>query len=106
MKAILLPVVFAVFAAMAFGAPDAAKGKELFLKKCKTCHGEDGSGTPAMLKKFGAKLKPLHGKEVQAMKDEALVKSLSASANHKALLKTMQPGDLENSIAHIRTLKK
>lgn len=91
--------------APAFAAGDAAKGKDLFLKKCKTCHAENGAGTPAMLKKFGNKMKPLTAKEVQAMKDAEMTKAFNEAANHKALLKSMQPGDLDNVIAHIRTLQ-
>lgn len=87
-------------------AGDAAKGKDLYLKRCKLCHAEDGAGTPAMQKKHGAKLLPLAGKEVQAMKDAEIVKTFNEAANHKALLKTLQPGDLDNVIAYIRTMKK
>jgi len=104
---VLIPVVFAgMILAPAFGAGDAAKGKGLYMKRCKTCHGEDGAGTPAMQKKYGEKLLPLGGKEVQAMKDAEIAKKFSEAANHKALVKALQPGDLDNVIAFIRTLKK
>lgn len=104
---LLIPVVFvAMILAPAFGAGDAEKGKELYMKRCKSCHAEDGAGTPAMQKKFGEKLLPLGGKEVQAMKDAEIAKKFNEAANHKALVKTLQPGDLDNVIAFIRTLKK
>ncbi len=104
---LFIPVLFAGIVVLpALGAGDAAKGKELYMKRCKTCHAEDGAGTPAMQKKFGAKLLPLGGKEVQAMKDAEIAKQFNEAANHKALVKTLQPGDLDNLIAFIRTLKK
>lgn len=104
---LLVPVAFAgMILAPAFAAGDAAKGKELYMKRCRTCHGEDGAGTPAMQKKFGEKLLPLGGKEVQALKDAEIAKKFNEAANHKALVKTLQPGDLDNVIAFIRTLKK
>lgn len=104
---LFIPVVFAGMVVLpALGAGDAAKGKELYMKRCKTCHAEDGAGTPAMQKKFGAKLLPLGGKEVQALKDAEITKQFNEAANHKALVKTLQPGDLDNVIAFIRTLKK
>lgn len=100
----------AVVAALVFvpasRAGDAEKGKELYMKRCKSCHAEDGAGTPAMQKKFGEKLLPLGGKEVQAMKDAEIARKFNDAANHKALVKTLQPGDLDNVIAFIRTLKK
>lgn len=91
---------------LAFGAGDAAKGKDIYLKKCKSCHAEDGAGTPAMQKKFADKWKALGGKEVQAMNDAAIIKGIEAAANHKALLKTTTPAELGDVIAHVRTLKK
>lgn len=103
----LIPIVFAgMILAPAFGAGDAEKGKELYMKRCKSCHAEDGAGTPAMQKKFGEKLLPLGGKEVQAMKDAEIAKKFNEAVNHKALIKSLQPGDLDDVIAFIRTLKK
>lgn len=95
-----------VLSSFAFGAGDAAKGKEIYLKKCKSCHAEDGAGTPAMQKKYAAKWKALGGKEVQAMNDAAMTKAIEAVTNHKALLKTTPAAELSDIIAHVRTLKK
>lgn len=107
MLRLLIPIVFAgMILAPAFGAGDAEKGKELYMKRCKSCHAEDGAGTPAMQKKFGEKLLPLGGKEVQAMKDAEIAKKFNEAVNHKALIKSLQPGDLDDVIAFIRTLKK
>ncbi len=107
MKMLLLSIGFIVAVALPISAAgDAAKGKDMYLKKCKICHAEDGAGTPAMQKKHGAKLLPLAGKEVQAMKDADLSKAFTEAANHKALVKALQPGDLDNYIAFIRSLKK
>lgn len=104
MRYLLFALVFCSTVALAAG--DAAKGSDLFLKKCKTCHGADGAGTPAMLKKFAGKMKPLGGPEVQAMKDPALAKEIAEAANHKAIAKTLKPADIDDLVAHIRTLKK
>ncbi len=90
----------------AMAAGDAAKGAELYAKKCKLCHGADGAGTPAMQKKYGPELKPLGGAEIQAKKDADLAKGVTAGKNHAAMAKTLQPADVDNVVAHIRTLKK
>ena len=87
-------------------AADAAAGKELYLKKCKTCHGEDGNGTPAMLKTFGDKLQPLGSAAVQGLDDAALAKAFRAGARHGSVEKSVSDADLGNLIAFIRTLKK
>jgi mono/diheme cytochrome c family protein len=91
---------------LAFAAGDAAKGKESFTKKCKSCHAEDGAGTPAMQKKYADKWKALGGKEVQAMNDAAMTKAIEGVANHKALLKASTPAEMADVIAYVRTLKK
>lgn len=101
----IVVVIVALCAAPAFGAGDAAAGKDLYMKKCKACHAENGAGTPAMLKKFGEKLKPLASKEIQGLKDPELAKAIQGGDNHKALAKTLTPADLDNLVAHIRTLK-
>jgi cytochrome c len=107
MKTFFLSIGFIVAMSLPLAAAgDAAKGKDLYLKRCKICHAEDGAGTPALQKKHGAKLLPLAGKEVQAMKDTEMTKSFNEAVNHKALLKSLQPGDLDNVIAYIRTMKK
>lgn len=90
----------------AMAAGDAAKGADLYAKKCKLCHGADGAGTPAMQKKYGAELKPLGGAEIQAKKDADLAKGVMGGKNHAALAKALQPADVDNVVAHIRTLKK
>jgi len=102
-SAIILTFALSTFA---FAAGDAAKGKESYTKKCKSCHAEDGAGTPAMQKKYAEKWKALGGKEVQAMTDAALTKSIEGVANHKALLKASTPAEIGDIIAYVRTLKK
>ena len=102
---VLIAVVFALcLPAMAAG--DAAKGAELYAKKCKLCHAADGAGTPPMQKKYGAELKPLGGPEIQAKKDAELAKGIMAGKNHASMAKALQPADVDNLVAHIRTLKK
>ncbi|MEP7367635.1 MAG: cytochrome c [Acidobacteriota bacterium] len=87
------------------GAGDAAKGKALFAKKCVMCHGADGAGAPAMKKKFGDKLPVLGSAEVQKAKDADLLKEFKEAAPHKMLAKSLTDSDLDNLIAHMRTLK-
>ena len=103
MKLIATLVLLAV---PALAAGDAAAGKTLFESKCKACHGVDGAGTPAMLKKYGEKLKPLGGPAVQGMKDAELTKAVKEGATHKALVKSLTDADYANLAAHIRNLKK
>jgi cytochrome c553 len=98
-------VLFVGASAPAF-AQDAAAGKEMFTKKCKTCHGDDGAGSAAMQKKYGDKWKALGSADVQGMKDDALAKAVKDNTAHKAIMGSTTDADLADIAAHIRTLKK
>jgi cytochrome c len=87
-------------------AADAAKGKELYTKKCQMCHAADGSGSAANQKKFGDKWKALGGPEVQGMKDDALLKAIKANTAHKMVTGSTTDAELADILAHVRTLKK
>ena len=102
----VLAIMICALCLPAMAAGDAVKGAGLYAKKCKLCHGADGAGTPAMLKKYGAELKPLGGAEIQAKKDADLAKGIMGGKNHTSMAKALQPADVDNVVAHIRTLKK
>jgi mono/diheme cytochrome c family protein len=104
--AVVLMVCLCVISLPAAAAGDAAKGKELFATKCKTCHGLDGVPPAAMAKKYEGKLHALGTPEVQKLSDADMSKKFADAANHKALQKTLKDEDIANAIAHIRTLKK
>lgn len=101
---ILLITLLAVFAGLSFGA-DAAAGKDLFAKKCKVCHGENGV-PPAAMQKANPKLLAMHSPEFQAHKDPDMKKAILESARHKAASKGLTEADVDNLVAFIRTLKK
>lgn len=98
--------VFCVGASAPLFAQDAAAGKEMFTKKCKTCHGDDGAGTPAMQKKYADKWKALGSPAVQGMKDDAILKAIKDAPIHKSLVGSTTDADFTNILAHVRTLKK
>ncbi len=87
-------------------AADAAKGKELYTKKCQMCHAADGSGSAANQKKYGDKWKAFGSAAVQGMKDDDLAKAFKGNVAHKAIAASVPDADLANVVAHIRTLKK
>lgn len=106
MKQIILSSsIVLAFLAIPAAAGDAAAGQAFYAKKCKACHAEDGTGSPAMKKKYAEKWKALNSKEVKAMKEADLAKAVKASAGHKALVKTLTDADVDNVVAYIRTMK-
>src|SRR6266498_1285493 len=53
---------------------DAKAGKANYDKLCVSCHGADGKGNPAMAKAMGEKGLNIVTKDVQAKKDDELLK--------------------------------
>ena len=73
--AIMLITVVALYTAPMFAA-DTAAGKDLYTKKCASCHGAAGEGKDSVAKLFKVELKPLTSKEIQSMSDADLKKTI------------------------------
>ena len=91
-------------AAPAFAA-DAATGKDVYGMKCKSCHGAEGQGNPAIAKMFKVEMKPLSSAEVQGMSD-AQLKDIITKGKGKMHAQNVSGSDLDNLVAYLRTLKK
>jgi mono/diheme cytochrome c family protein len=87
-------------------AGDAAAGKEVFLKKCKTCHGDDGQGNQGMAKLLKTTITPLDSEEVQSKSDAELKKIITEGKDKMKPVKDVGGADLDNVIAFVRSLKK
>jgi mono/diheme cytochrome c family protein len=88
----------------AMGA-DAAAGKATFTARCRTCHGADGQGNPAMAKALSAEIKPLSSDEVQKKSDADLKAAVTMGVG-KMKPVSVAGADLDNVVAFVRTLKK
>ncbi|MGH9512372.1 MAG: c-type cytochrome [Terriglobales bacterium] len=99
-------MIFAWVAPSAHAAGDASAGKDVFLKKCKTCHGEDGHGNAGMAKLLNTTITPLDSDEVQS-KSDADIKTIILEGKAKMKpVKGLTDADISNVIAFVRTLKK
>ncbi len=85
-------------------AADAAAGKAVYAK-CKTCHGANGEGNPAMAKIFKTEIKPLSDPSVQGMSD-ADIKKIIMDGKGKMKPVAVSGADLDNVVAYVKTLKK
>lgn len=106
--AMMLAAVAAVSASAAAPAKDAANpAKELFAKKCASCHAVDGKGKAAMAKMF--KVKP----EVLDLTSEAFAKVSDADATKlivdgknkmPAFKGKLKDAEVASVLAYVRTL--
>ena len=89
-----------------FAAGDAAAGKEIFSKKCASCHGAAGEGKESVAKTLKVTIRPLGSKEVQAKSDEELKKNFLEGTGKMKSVTGIDAKAADDVIAYLRTLKK
>ncbi len=83
-------------------AADAVAGKALYLTKCKTCHGAEGTPPPAMVKTLG--VKPLNDPATQAKTDAALKDAILKGIG-KMKPVAVSPAEADDMVAVVRSMK-
>jgi mono/diheme cytochrome c family protein len=105
MRNLLVPLaLLAIFATSAFAA-DAAAGKAVYDRACKTCHGADGKANPAIAKAMNVEIKDLKSPEVQSMSDADLKKIVMNGKGKMPPVKTVTGTQLDNLVAYVKNLK-
>jgi len=99
-------VVLTASAGLALAAGDAAAGKAIYDKSCKSCHGADGTSNPNIAKMMKVEMKALGSAEVQNQSDADLKKVVSDGQGKMKPIKSVAGKDLDNVIAYVRSLKK
>ena len=103
--------VISIAAILSYSVPtlaagDAAAGKDPYLKKCASCHGQAGEGKESVAKNLKVELKHLGSKEVQAKNDGDLKKSIVEGVGKMKPPKDLDPASVDDIIAYLRTLAK
>ena len=103
--AMILMAAVLLWAAPLFAA-DTAAGKDLYGKKCASCHGAAGEGKDSVAKTFKVEMKPLGSKEVQSKSDSDLKKIVLAGTGKMKGVKDIDAKGADDVVAYMRTLKK
>ena len=91
---------------VAAAAGDAAAGKEVYAKKCASCHGASGEGKDAIAKMMKVELRNLASKEVQAKSDAELTKISKDGVGKMKATAGLADKDRADIVAYLRTLAK
>jgi mono/diheme cytochrome c family protein len=105
MRTIIIALGLTAAAATAIQAADAAAGKAAYDKSCKSCHGPDGAGNPAVAKMMKVDMRDLKSADVQAMSDGDLAKVIT-DGKGKMKPVTAASGSANDIVAYLRTWKK
>jgi mono/diheme cytochrome c family protein len=92
--------------APAFGAGDAAAGKETYSKKCASCHGTAGEGKESVAKMLKVEIHHLGSKEVQAKTDADFKKVILEGTGKMKTVAGVDAKGADDVVAYLRTLKK
>jgi len=90
---------------LTMSAAVAQTGKEVYDKSCRSCHGADGSGNPAIAKAMKVTLRHLGPKEVQAKSDGDLKKEITEGVGKMKPMK-LTAKQVDDVVAFMRTLKQ
>jgi len=87
-------------------AADTAAGKDLYGKKCASCHGANGEGKEAIAKMFSVEMKPLTSKDVLSKTDTDLKKAMLEGSGKMKAVKDLDAKDADDIVAYLRSLAK
>lgn len=97
---------FSTLGATGAWAANAAAGKDVYNTKCKSCHGVDGAGNPAIAKMLKVEFRHLGSPEVQKLKDDEIKKRINSGEGKMKPVTGLSHADTDNVTAFVRTLKK
>lgn len=106
MKPIAISMIMAALAANAAAGADAAAGKAVYDKSCKSCHGADGTPNPAIVKMMKVDFPDLKSAQVQGLSDAALAKIVTDGQGKMKPIASVTGASLDNCVAFVRSLKK
>ena len=88
------------------GIGDATAGKEVYTKRCATCHGPAGEGKEAIAKMLKVEMRHLGSKEVQAKSDTDLRKIITEGTGKMKPVSGLNGAQIASLIVYVRALAK
>ena len=101
-----IALTFLLVTGVGLAAGDAAAGKAVYDKACKSCHGADGAPNASVAKMMKVEMKALGAADVQAHKDDDLKKAITDGQGKMKPVKSVTGKSLDDVVAYVRSLKK
>ena len=105
-KVVWLVCFAMVFGGLAIAAGDAAAGKAVYDKACKSCHGADGTPNAAIAKSMKVEMAHLGDAAVQSKSDDALKAAITNGQGKMKPVKSVTGKAADDVVAYMRSLKK
>jgi len=105
MRTLVFIISLTAVAATTSWAADATAGKAVYDKSCKSCHGPDGAGNPAIAKMFKVEMRDLKSPDVQALSDGDIKKIITDGKGKMKPVASVSGAAADNVVAYLRTLK-
>ena len=105
-KMIWLVCLTTIFASLAMAAGDAAAGKAVYAKACRSCHGADGTPNAGIAKSLKLEMLHLGDAKVQSMSDDELKAIVTSGKGKMKPVKAAAGKAADDVVAFMRTLKK
>ena len=106
MKKLTVVLMGILLLSLPLAAADAAAGKAVYDKSCKSCHGPEGAGNPGVAKMMKVEMKHLGSKEVQAKSDDDLQAAITKGFGKMKPIAAVSGDQAAAVVAFMRTLKQ
>jgi mono/diheme cytochrome c family protein len=103
MRTILMTAALAALSATVVCGADAAAGKAVYDKSCKSCHGADGTPNAGVAKMMKVEIKDF---KTTDFSDADIKTAVSAGKGKMKPVPTVTGASLDNVAAYVKSLKK
>lgn len=103
MRTILIAAAFAALSSTAVFAADAAAGKEVYDKSCKSCHGADGTPNAGVAKMMKVEIKDF---KTATLSDADIKTAVTAGKGKMKPVPSVTGASVDNVVAYVKSLKK